>query len=69
MSKSDDEVVKEYYQARKVLKDRGIKLKSYLYKADTRISEYIDKLNNALTNKETQKAGTLLVVCQELIDG
>lgn len=60
MSKSDDEVVKEYYQARKVLKDRGIKLKSYLYKADTRISEYIDKLNNALTNKETQKAGTLL---------
>lgn len=60
MSKSDDEVVKEYYQARKVLKDRGIKLTSYLYKADTRISEYIDKLNNALTHKETQKAGTLL---------
>jgi hypothetical protein len=60
MSKSDDEVVKEYYQARKVLNDRGIKLTSYLYKADTRISEYIEKLNNALTNKETQKAGTLL---------
>jgi hypothetical protein len=65
MSISDDEIVKDYFEAYEKLKERGIKLTSYLYKADIRISEYLDKLNELsqkekLTKQEIQQAGKLL---------
>ena len=65
MSISDDEIVKDYFEAYEKLKERGIKLTSYLYKADIRISEYLDELNELsqkekLRKQEIQQAGKLL---------
>jgi len=68
MSSQDDQIIEDIIKSLNLLKESGIqsnKLASYLYKADTRLNDYLEKINVFVglvnpTQKQTQEAGKLL---------